>query len=97
MVGSAELRKREHESKTKLEVSPLSESLEKAKLDQVCKWVWILETWSENNSVENDSFWFKIGSGFEEKGGTPHQEFPEVPTLRGSGAGCKPFHDNKSH
>ena len=29
--------------------------------------------------VKNDVFWSEIGSGFEEPGGTPHQEFPGVP------------------
>ena len=30
--------------------------------------------------VKNDTFWSKICSGFEDSGGTPPQEFPEVPT-----------------
>ena len=29
--------------------------------------------------MENYIFWSKIGSGFEEPGGTPHKEFPGVP------------------
>ena len=29
--------------------------------------------------MENDIFWSEIGSGFEEPGGTPQQEFPGVP------------------
>ena len=28
--------------------------------------------------VENYIFWSEIRSGFEEQGGTPHQEFPGV-------------------
>ena len=29
--------------------------------------------------VENEFFWFEIGSGFSKPGGTPHEEFPGVP------------------
>ena len=30
-------------------------------------------------AVKNNIFWSEIGPGFGEPGGTPHQEFPEVP------------------
>ena len=41
--------------------------------------------------VENYIFWTEIRSGFEEQGGTPHQEFPGVsPTPRACSHEQKP-------
>ena len=46
--------------------------------DQPFKWVWILEDWSENR-CGNDFFWYEIGSGFGELGGTPPPRIPRSP------------------
>ena len=46
--------------------------------DHPFKWVWILEDWSENR-CGNDIFWYEIGSGFGELGGTPPPRIPRSP------------------